>query len=112
VSAVKPDDALAAELGVAAARMALPVGGAPGPVWCTATSRGPGRSWFGIITKQAIRRGTFISVNALIHGIRTYVEHWNTDAKPFVWTATADDILAKVRWVETNIKQLVANNSK
>ena len=69
-------------------------------------------TWFGIITKQAIRRGTFTSVNALIHRIRTYVEHWNTDAKPFAWTATADEILAKVRWVETNVKQLVANNSK
>jgi transposase len=69
-------------------------------------------TWFGIITKQAIRRGTFTSVNELIHRIRSYVEHWNTDAKPFVWTATADEILAKVRWVQTNIKQLVANNSK
>jgi transposase len=69
-------------------------------------------TWFGIITKQAIRRGTFTSVNALINRIRAYVEHWNTDAEPFVWTATADEILAKVRWVETNIKQLVANNSK
>jgi transposase len=69
-------------------------------------------TWFGIITKQAIRRGTFTSVNALIHRIRTYVEHWNTDAKPFTWTATADEILAKVRCVQTNIKQLIANNSK
>jgi transposase len=68
-------------------------------------------TWFGIITKQSIRRGTFTSVNALIHRIRRYVEHWNTDAKPFVWTATADEILAKVRWVETSVKQLVANNS-
>jgi transposase len=68
-------------------------------------------TWFGIITKQAIRRGTFTSVNALIHRIRRYVEHWNADAQPFVWTATADEILAKVRWVETNVKQLVANNS-
>ena len=69
-------------------------------------------TWFGIITKQAIRRGTFTSVNALINRIRAYVEHWNTDAEPFVWTATADEILAKVRWVETTVKQLVANNSK
>jgi len=69
-------------------------------------------TWFGIITKQAIRRGTFTSVNALIHRIRAYVEHWNADAEPFAWTATADEILAKVRWVETNVKKLVANNSK
>jgi transposase len=69
-------------------------------------------TWFGIITKQAIRRGTFTSVTALINRIRAYVEHWNADAEPFVWTATADEILAKVAWVQTNIKQLVANNSK
>jgi transposase len=69
-------------------------------------------TWFGIITKQAIRRGTFTSVNALIHRIRVYVEHWNTDAEPFVWTATADEILAKVRWVQTSVKQLVDNNAK
>ena len=69
-------------------------------------------TWSGIITKQAIRRGTFTSVNELIHRIRTYVEHWNADAKPFAWTATADEILAKVRWVQTNVRQLVANNSK
>jgi transposase len=69
-------------------------------------------TWFGIITAQAIRRGTFTSVNALINRIRAYVEQWNTDAEPFAWTATADEILAKVRWVETSVKQLVANNSK
>ncbi|MFG2045240.1 hypothetical protein [Dactylosporangium sp. NPDC048998] len=44
--------------------------------------------------------------------IRDYVAHWNTDAKPFTWTATADEILAKVRWVQTKFKQLVDNNSK
>ena len=69
-------------------------------------------NWFGIITKQAIRRGSFASVAALIRRIRDYIEHWNTDARPFVWTATADEILAKVRWVETNVKQLVANNTR
>ena len=56
--------------------------------------------------------GTFTSVNALIRRIRAYVDYWNTDAEPFAWTATADEILAKVRWVETNVKKLVANNSK
>jgi len=69
-------------------------------------------TWFGLITRQSIRRGTFTSVNALIMRIRDYVQHWNTDAKPFTWTATADEILAKVRWVQTNAKQFVANNSK
>jgi transposase len=68
--------------------------------------------WFGIITRQAIRRGTFLSVNHLIQRIRTYVAHWNANAEPFVWTATAEDILAKVRLVQTSIKKLVQNNSK
>jgi hypothetical protein len=63
-------------------------------------------TWFGIATRQAVRRGTFASVNALIDRIRRYVQHWNTDAQPFVWTATADEILAKVRCVERNVKQL------
>jgi transposase len=68
--------------------------------------------WFGIITRQAIRRGTFTSVNALVLRIRDYITHWNANAKPFAWTATTDEILAKVRWVQTSVKQLVANNSK
>ncbi len=68
--------------------------------------------WFGIITRQAIRRGTFVSVNHLIQRIRAYVEHWNANAEPFVWTATAEDILTKVRLVQTNVKKLVQNNSK
>lgn len=68
-------------------------------------------AWFGIITRQAIRRGTCTSVNGLIDRIRVYVSHWNTDAKPFTWTATADVILAKVRWVQANLRQLVDNNA-
>lgn len=69
-------------------------------------------TWFGIITRQSIRRGTFSSVKALIKQIRDYIAHWNTSAKPFVWTATADEILAKVRLVQSNIKKLVDNNAK
>lgn len=67
-------------------------------------------TWFGIITKQSIRRGTFGSVKALIKQIRDYISHWNSTAKPFTWTATAGEILAKVKLVETDIKKLVANN--
>jgi transposase len=68
-------------------------------------------TWFGIITRQAIRRGTFSSVQVLISQIRAYIEQWNTDAEPFTW-ATADEILAKVQLVQTNIKKLVDNNAK
>jgi transposase len=68
--------------------------------------------WFGIITRQSIRRGTFSSVKVLIGQIRDYITHWNANPTPFTWTATADEILAKVRLVQTNIKKLVDNNAK
>jgi hypothetical protein len=67
--------------------------------------------WFGIITRQSIRRGT-ASVTALIAKIRTYIDHWNAQTEPFVWTATVDEILAKVRLFQINIKRLVDNNAK
>jgi transposase len=69
-------------------------------------------TWFSIITRQAIRRGTFTSVTVLITRIRDYIEHWNTNPEPFTWTATAEEILAKVQLVQTNIKKLVDNNAK
>lgn len=69
-------------------------------------------TWFGIITRQSIRRGTFTSVTVLIKQIRDYINHWNTAPKPFTWTATADEILAKVQLVQTSIKKLVDNNAR
>ncbi|MFD0514560.1 IS630 family transposase [Streptomyces aureus] len=67
--------------------------------------------WFGILTRQSIRRGTFSSVNVLIKQIRDYINSWNTTAKPFTWTATSGEVLAKVRLTATNVKKLVNNNS-
>jgi hypothetical protein len=69
-------------------------------------------TWFGIITRQSIRRGTFNSVKVLITQIRAYITHWNTNPTPFVWTATAHEILTTVRLVQANIKKLVDNNTK
>lgn len=52
--------------------------------------------WFGIITQQAIRRGSFSNVKTLVKRIDQFVDHYNATSRPFVWTATADSILAKV----------------
>lgn len=52
--------------------------------------------WFGLITQQAIRRGSFSSVKDLVTKINDFVDHYNTHSRPFVWTATADSILAKI----------------
>ena len=53
--------------------------------------------WFAKITTQRIRRGTFTSVQALETAIEHYLTHHNDHCKPFVWTATADAILEKVK---------------
>jgi transposase len=49
--------------------------------------------FFGIITRQAIRRGSFTSVEDLIAAIRTFIDGWNDRCEPFAWTKTADQIL-------------------
>lgn len=51
--------------------------------------------WFGILTNQAIRRGNFDSVAHLVGAIKAFLSRWNERAKPFVWTKTAEQILAK-----------------
>ena len=52
--------------------------------------------WFRELTDKALRRGVFHSVPDLIAEIEEYLAAHNDDPKPFIWTATADDILAKV----------------
>jgi transposase len=52
--------------------------------------------WFRELTDKVLRRGVFHSVPDLITAIEAYLAAHNTEPKPFIWTATADDILAKV----------------
>ena len=52
--------------------------------------------WFGIITQRAIRRGSFSSVRDLVSRIDGFVAAYNAKSRPFIWTATADEILQKV----------------
>jgi transposase len=53
--------------------------------------------FFGIITRQAIRRGSYRSVHELTAAIRRFIDAYNHRAQPFVWTKTADQILAHAR---------------
>ncbi len=50
--------------------------------------------FFGIITRQAIRRGTFHSVKDLEEAIGEYIDGWNDRAHPFTWTKSADHTIA------------------
>lgn len=52
--------------------------------------------WFALITNQAIRRASFDSVTDLRRKISDFVEHYNQHPRPFMWTATAESILAKL----------------
>lgn len=49
--------------------------------------------FFSIITRQAIRRGSFGSVTDLIAAISTFIDGWNERCQPFVWAQPADDLL-------------------
>jgi transposase len=53
--------------------------------------------FFGIITRQAIRRGSFNSVRELIAAISRFIDGWNERCHPFTWTKTADDLLDHCR---------------
>jgi transposase len=52
--------------------------------------------WFGKLTDDALRRGHHNSVQGLTDAIMAYIEATNDDPKPFVWTKTADEILASI----------------
>ena len=52
--------------------------------------------WFREITTKRIRRGTFKSVDVLVTAINDYIADHNKNPNAFVWTATAEKILAKV----------------
>ncbi len=62
--------------------------------------------WFREITDKAIRRGVFGSVPDLIAAIEDYLAANNADPKPFVWTATTEQILKKVRRGRVVLQQL------
>ena len=49
--------------------------------------------WFGFLTDQMIRRGVHKSVQALEKDVRAWIETWNENPRPFMWTKTAEEIL-------------------
>ena len=53
--------------------------------------------WFKELTDQRLRRGRFSSVAELTEAITVWAAHWNNDPRPFIWKATAHDIIAKVQ---------------
>jgi transposase len=52
--------------------------------------------WFSELTTKKLRRATHRSVQALNNDIRAWIDTWNDEPKPFVWTKTADQILDSI----------------
>ena len=59
--------------------------------------------YFRDITTKRLRNGVFRSVPELTHAIKEYIAVHNQKPKPFVWTAKANDILAKVIRANRNL---------
>ena len=66
--------------------------------------------WFRDLDDKAIRRGVFHSVPNLIAAIEAYLSANNDSPRPFIWTATVDEILAKIRRGRVALQQLVPQN--
>jgi len=58
------------------------------------------------VAGQAIRRGTFTSVNELVAAIGAFIDHWNDHPHPFAWTKDADEILASIKRAKTKANVL------
>src|SRR5271154_1260262 len=62
--------------------------------------------WFGHLDNKAIRRGVFLSVADLKASIEAFLQAWNRDPKPFVWTATVESIQEKLTRCRRTLEQI------
>jgi transposase len=62
-------------------------------------------TWFSIVERNTIRRGTFPSVKDLVLKIAQFVKEYNAHCRPFAWHATADSILGKVKGIFQTISE-------
>jgi transposase len=62
--------------------------------------------WFGELTGKRIRRGVFVSVDALVAAIEEYLAAWNRKPKLFIWTATVDSIIEKLAHCKQTLERI------
>jgi transposase/transcriptional regulator with XRE-family HTH domain len=62
--------------------------------------------WFGELTRQRIRRGSFGSVDDLQQAIKEFLAVWNEKPKPFVWTATVESIVEKLSHCRQTLEKI------
>jgi hypothetical protein len=56
----------------------------------------PRRAWFGEFTTRLPRRGAHRSVHALNTDIRQWIDTWNENPRPYLWSKTAEQILDSI----------------
>ncbi len=59
--------------------------------------------FFRDLTQNRLRRGIFRDLEDLFHAVETYIDRHNKNPKPFIWTATAKDILEKVKRAQSSL---------
>src|SRR5271154_1508367 len=62
--------------------------------------------WFRELTDKAVRRGSFASVPDLKQAIDEFMQAWNGNPKPFVWTANVGEIIAKIDRARVKMEQI------
>lgn len=62
--------------------------------------------WFEELTEKAVRRGVFFSVPDLVKAIEEFLAAWNSDPKPFIWTAKVQDILRKIERARAKLESI------
>ena len=62
--------------------------------------------WFGHLDNKAIRRGVFLSVADLQASISAFLDAWNQNPRPFVWTATVESIQEKLTRCRRTLEQI------
>ena len=62
--------------------------------------------WFRELTDKAIRRGSFVSVPDLKRAIDEFMTAWNKDPRPFIWTASVEQIIEKIGRARAKMEQL------
>jgi len=62
--------------------------------------------WFRELTEKALRRGSFASVPDLKHAIDDFMQAWNQNPKPFIWTASVGQIIEKIDRARLKMEQI------
>jgi transposase len=62
--------------------------------------------WFRELSEQAIRRGSFMSVADLQQAIEEFMQSWNQNPKPFIWTASVGQIMEKIERARVKMEKI------